>query len=364
MSAQTPEALLVVIAAGGEPQITPETMVAGLTLARRIALAAARAGLASADEPEPGRRRLILLPGNVIPHPQWLRALKEMPLEAETLWLDPALVAVVETDDPKPVLEAAARAASAAEVVAALSGQLKTVEAPANAKGRFAVYTAADLRAAESWLLRGLIKDSEGFMSRHVERRISLAVTRRLVWTAVTPNGMTGVSLAVGLAGAPFFLSAVPEWQVAGALLFLLHSILDGCDGEIARLKFLESSGGAALDFWGDNAVHVAVFGCMALGWSSASGSPWPLFLGVVAVASTLVAAFAVEPHKVAGPTQSVSRSAGARMADALANRDFIYLIIALAAFGRAAWFLVLVAVGTPVFVLLRLWADRRPGSE
>jgi Phosphatidylglycerophosphate synthase len=162
---------------------------------------------------------------------------------------------------------------------------------------------------------------------------------------------MTGVSLAVGLAGAPFFLSAVPEWQVAGALLFLLHSILDGCDGEIARLKFLESSGGAALDFWGDNAVHVSVFGCMALGWSIASGSPWPLFLGVVAVASTLVAAFAVEPHKVdAGPAQSVARSAGARMADALANRDFIYLIIALAAFGRSAWFLVLVAVGTPCF--------------
>lgn len=364
MSAPAPEALFVVIAAGTGPQITPDTMVAGLTIGRRIELAAARAGLAPAGEPEPGRRRLILVPSNVIPHPQWLRALKEMPLEAETLWLDPALVAVVETDDPKPVLEAAARAARAPELVAALSGRLKTVEAPANDKGRFAVSTAADLRASESWLLRGLIKDSEGFMSRHVERRISLAVTRRLVWTALTPNGMTGVSLAVGLAGAPFFLSAVPEWQVAGALLFLLHSILDGCDGEIARLKFLESSGGAALDFWGDNAVHVAVFGCMALGWSITSGSPWPLFLGVVAVASTLVAAFAVEPHKVAGPTQSVSRSAGARMADALANRDFIYLIIALAAFGRAAWFLALVAVGTPVFVLLRLWADRRQGSR
>jgi CDP-L-myo-inositol myo-inositolphosphotransferase len=284
-----------------------------------------------------------------------------MSLEPETVWVDPAMVAVVETDDPEPVLAAAARAASPAELISALSGRLKIVEVPANAKGRFSLHKLADLRAAESWLLRGLIKDSEGFMSRHVERRISLAVTHRLVWTALTPNGMTGVSLAVGLAGAPFFLSAVPEWQVAGALLFLLHSILDGCDGEIARLKFLESSGGAALDFWGDNAVHVSVFGCMALGWSFASGSPWPLFLGVVAVASTLVAAFAVEPHKVdAGPTQSVSRSAGARMADALANRDFIYLIIALAAFGKSAWFLVLVAVGTPVFVLLRLWADRR----
>jgi len=361
--ASPPEAVLVVVEAGAGPNITPDTMVAGLSLGKRIALAAVRAGLSSADEPGSGRRRLVLVPANVIPQVQWLRGLKDMPLESETLWVDPAMVAVVETDDPEPVLLAAAGAASPADLISALSGRFKTIEAAASPKGRFAVRTAADLRTAETWLLRSLIKDSEGFMSRHVERRISLAVTRRLVWTALTPNGMTAVSLAVGLAGAPFFLSHVPEWQVAGALLFLLHSILDGCDGEIARLKFLESSGGAALDFWGDNAVHVAVFSCMALGWSFASGSPWPLFLGVVAVASTLVAAFAVEPHKVTLPTLPAARSAGARMADALANRDFIYLIIALAAFGKSAWFLVLVALGTPAFVLLRLWADRRQGS-
>jgi phosphatidylglycerophosphate synthase len=358
------DTLFAAVDAGPGCGVTRETMVAGLSLGQRLALAGARAYLTPAGESQTGPRRIILVPDNVIPQTQWLRSLREMPLEPETLWVDPAQVAVVETDDPGPVLAAAACAPSPAELISALSGRFKTIEAPANAKGRFAVRTVADLRAAESWLLRGLIKETEGFMSRHVERRISLALTRRLVWTALTPNGMTGVSLAVGLAGAPFFLSAVPEWQVAGALLFLLHSILDGCDGEIARLKFLESSGGASLDFWGDNAVHVAVFGCMALGWSLASGSPWPLFLGVVAVASTLVAAFAEEPHKAARPPRTPGpRSAGARMADALANRDFIYLIIALAAFGRAAWFLVLVALGTPAFVLLRLWADRRQGS-
>ena len=103
-------------------------------------------------------------------------------------------------------------------------------------------------------------------MSRHFERRISLAVTRRLAWTSITPNAMTLVSLAVGLSSAPFFLSARPAWQLLGALIFLTHSILDGCDGELARLKFLESPRGAMLDFWGDNVVHVAVFACMAGG--------------------------------------------------------------------------------------------------
>ena len=123
-----------------------------------------------------------------------------------------------------------------------------------------------------------------------------------------------------------------------GALLFLLHSILDGCDGEIARLKFLESRGGAALDFWGDNTVHVAVFGCMAVGWSLSAHSAWPLVAGSGAPSpARSAAASVVAPHMVSpAATRAPPRSAGARTADALANRDFIYLIVALSAFGKA----------------------------
>ncbi len=344
--------LLVIVSAGASPGITRETMVAGLSLGRRIALAAARAGLATTDSPEPGRRRLILVPHNVIPQPRWLEALAAMPLKPETLWVDPAQVAVVDTGDPKPVLDAAGRM-GAGELLVALRERFTVVEGAADAKGRFPLGSTGDLPAAETWLLRGLIKDTEGFMSRHVERRISLALTRRLVWTSVTPNALTFACLVIGLAGAPFFLSPAPALQLTGALLFLLHSILDGCDGEIARLKFLESPGGAALDFWGDNTVHVAVFGCMAVGWSQWAHSVWPLALGVVAIASTLLAAFIVAPNRRSpGP-----RSAATRATDALANRDFIYLIIALALFGKAGWFIVFVAIGTPVFVLVRLWA-------
>jgi phosphatidylglycerophosphate synthase len=356
------ESLLVVVAAGAAPGITPETMVAGLPLGRRLVLAGARAGLVSAPSSEPGRCRVILVPSNVIPQPRWLRALAAMPLQPETLWVDPAQVAVVDTDDPKPVLDAAGRAESAAECVAALKGRFATIEGTADHTGRFAVRTAGDLRDAESWLLRGLIKDSEGFMSRHVERRISLALTRHLVWTSVTPNAMTLVSLAIGLTAAPFFLSSAHGWQLTGALLFLLHSILDGCDGEIARLKFLESPGGAALDFWGDNSVHVAVFGCMGVGWSLSAHSAWPLAVAALAVACTLAAAFVEASRMVSLSAAPTLRSAGAKTADALANRDFIYLIVALSAFGKAAWFVVFVAIGTPIFVLVRFWADRPRG--
>ncbi len=196
-------------------------------------------------------------------------------------------------------------------------------------------------------------------MSRHVERRISLAITRRLVGTSITPNAMTLVSLAMGLLGAPFFLSSDPLLQVAGSLLFLTHSILDGCDGELARLKFLESPGGARLDFWGDNLVHVAVFACMAIGWSLAVDAAWPLVLGGFAVTGTAAAAVLVSRRSVGAPTASTGR-----LAEAVANRDFIYLIVVLACFGRAHWFLTLVALGTPIFMLLvRSGARRRQAA-
>jgi hypothetical protein len=44
-------------------------------------------------------------------------------------------------------------------------------------------------------------------MSRHFDRRISLAVSRRLANTRVTPDQMTLVATAIGVAAAPFFVS-------------------------------------------------------------------------------------------------------------------------------------------------------------
>ena len=227
----------------------------------------------------------------------------------------------------------------------------------------------ADVPAAERRLLRALVKDTDGFMARHVERPISLAISRHLASTAVTPNQMTLVSMAIGLAGAPFFLSEGWAWQTLGALLFLAHSILDGCDGELARLKFQESRWGGVLDFWSDNIVHIAAFGCMAVGWSWAIGQAWPLLPGAGAVLGNVASAGlvywrAMRKKDDNGPLYtSVSTLPGSsltRVLDALSRRDFIYLVLALGVFGKANWFLLLASLGAPTyFCLLVLLAVR-----
>ena len=371
--------LVIVPAPPGAGAPPPETVIAGLPLVRRIVLAAERAGfervlvhpracgeprllagtaaaLLGSDARMAPRARLVLVPANVLPQARWLRALREMPLDPETLAVDSSLTAVVESAGIGEVLHSAGQATGAEDLITHLSGRLPRVTQAGDPAGRVALGGATGARDALDWLLRSLIKDTEGFMSRHVERRISLAITRRLVGTRVTPNAMTLVSLTIGLFGAPFFLSAEPLQQLLGGLLFLTHSILDGCDGELARLKFQESPTGARLDFWGDNLVHVAVFGCMAVGWSLAAGSLWPLLLGTLAITGTAASAYLVAHRDGAATAAGPS----GRLADAVANRDFIYLVILLACFGRAHWFLVPVVLGTPIFMMLVRWGAGR----
>ncbi len=223
----------------------------------------------------------------------------------------------------------------------------------------------AGRRRLENTLLTRLVKDTEGMMSRLVNRRISLAVTRRLMNRSVTPNRMTWISMGIGLFGALFFLLPGQGAQVTGASLFLLHSILDGCDGELARLKFLESRAGGIFDYWSDNIVHVAVFACIGIGWAIHGGDLWAGLLSLLAVAGTLISAWLVFDHtmrgkKAGGPlytSVSVKRenSTLVRIADLLSRRDFIYLVLLLALFGKVHWFLIMAAAGAPAYTIILL---------
>jgi phosphatidylglycerophosphate synthase len=258
------------------------------------------------------------------------------------------------------VLAAATRSRDVGELLATLRVRFDEAKLDVDETGRFPMTEAADTGPAEAWLLKSLIKQREGFMSRHFERKISLAITRRLAVTRVTPDVMTVVSVAIGLVGAAFFLSSSSAYQLVGALLFLTHSILDGCDGELARLKFMESPHGAVLDFWGDNVVHVGVFACMAVGLSHAQEATWPLALGAIAVVATLGAAASQSRAFMLDTTVGADAAWIARFAEAFSHRDFIYLVIALAAIGRAHVFLILASIGTPIFFVLLLWVGAR----
>jgi phosphatidylglycerophosphate synthase len=360
-------ATLVVVPAEGPDRVPLETVLLGLTLRQRITLTAQRAGFERVvflDEKHPGTTdvpggRVVVIPGAVLPSKKWLMELLQR-----------------SAGGPAPASMGPALILDAAQLPSFLSKQTRGVisqppgnEAPSST-GFFVLQSRFDLPRAEKWLLQGLIRDTEGFMSRHLDRRISLAVSRRLAGTNVTPNQMTLVSVGVGLVGSLFFLRTDPLFETIGALLFLLHSILDGCDGELARLKFMESRRGGVLDFWGDNVIHSAVFACMAIGWRGAVHETWPLALGAAAVVGTILSAGFVFITTMRGPDdgplfRSVVASQDSRLsriADALGRRDFIYLVVLFSLFGKASWFLVLSAIGAPAFFVVLVVVAFAPG--
>ena len=276
--------------------------ILGLSLARRAVLAARRAGLGTvywqgdegsapdgaiavadwaglaAQLQDRPATPLVLVPANLLAETDWLEALAGTRVAAGIWAAVPGRLALIAPASTAEALSALAAGGGASEFAAALQTLTDRFGIPASlpaAIDPLLVAAPGDRRLAERRLLRGLVKDTDGFMARHLERPISLAVSRLLAPTPVTPNQMTLFSVAVGVVGAPFFLSPQPYAQTIGALLLLAHSILDGCDGELARLRFQESRWGGILDFWGDNVVHAVVFACMGIGWSQASGE-WP----------------------------------------------------------------------------------------
>ncbi|MBL6934808.1 MAG: CDP-alcohol phosphatidyltransferase family protein [Alphaproteobacteria bacterium] len=366
--------LLMVLPPGNDGPVGPETELLGMPLARRTVRTAERAGferiITPSDDPAPtmAARRIVVLSGDVLPDQKWLQELLHMPVEPGKMIFEAGTAAVIETTPgQRPFSLHSSSQDEAGHVFATLLGMFDASSCRLGELGeqrRLNLTPETTVSEAVDWLLGGLVKETDGVMARLVSRPISLAITRRIAATRVSANAMTIISILVGLLGAPFFLSSQPALQVTGALLFLAHSILDGCDGELARLRMKESRLGGILDYWGDNLVHVAVFACMGVGWSLESESIWPLWAGFAAVLGTLASAgfvfWRTMRHKESsGPLfTSVAQGPGggfSQVADALARRDFIYLVVLLSAFGKAAWFLALTAVGAPVFFIFLL---------
>ena len=212
-----------------------------------------------------------------------------------------------------------------------------------------------DFRRQTEALIKGSGLSNDSLLDRVVTRKISNALTRLFLMTSLTPNQITLIAMAVGLAGAACFWAGGYAAGVAGAALVLLSAWIDCTDGEVARLKFQESPMGGMLDIWADNVVHAAAFFSMGMGlYFSTENGIYKIF-GTLAVVGTL-ASFALLHSSV---IESKKRAAlnpeeepEASLVDRVANRDFTYFLFALCLAGRLEIFLALTAVGANVFAV------------
>ncbi len=136
-------------------------------------------------------------------------------------------------------------------------------------------------RRAEKILLHSLVPAKDGFVSKYINRKFSLRITKILAATRITPNQVTVVSFLTAAASASCFAAANP---ILGGLLAQLCSIIDGVDGEIARLKFQMSSYGGLFDSILDRYADFIIVIGITYSWYSATNSPAALLAGAAAL--------------------------------------------------------------------------------
>jgi phosphatidylglycerophosphate synthase len=144
--------------------------------------------------------------------------------------------------------------------------------------------TKAERRNATWKHLVSLRKPQSGYFERLYMRPMSMFITWPLANTRVTPNQMSLVTFALGIASAVMVGMPDTRWNVAGAFVHLFMRVVDCVDGELSRLRYQGSKLGAWLDSICDG-ISMAAF-VFAIGYRlDALDSPYAYvgYFGAVA---------------------------------------------------------------------------------
>lgn len=233
----------------------------------------------------------------------------------------------------------------------------------------------ADAREGERRLvaeLRRSTAETDGPIARF-DRALSTRISQRLVLTPLRPNHITTIGTCIGLLAAWCFARGTYASSLLGALLFWAAVILDGCDGEVARLKFQETRYGGLYDVVTDNVVHVAIFAGLGVGFyrdhpeANLALMAGGLVLGfLLCLVATVFCLLRHPPVKNLRPRSRRGRIRQAllRAFEALMNRDFAYLLVLLALFDRLEWFLWSAVFGTYAYAAGLVWIYRWRDAE
>ncbi len=216
------------------------------------------------------------------------------------------------------------------------------------------VDTAEDLRRARSRLRRSLAKEGDGPVSRYLNRPVSTRLSMALSPLRPHPDLVTVLVCLVGFLAA-WLLGA--GHALIGGVLVQVASVLDGVDGEVARLQLRAGPGGALLDGVLDRLVDAAIVAGLAV-WAIDQGVGPELSVGLaVAATAGSMLSMATKDRIVALRLPSPPEHG---LGYLLGGRDGRLLLIAVFAIAsRPALALAAVAATSAISLLLRVVLTR-----
>jgi phosphatidylglycerophosphate synthase len=225
-------------------------------------------------------------------------------------------------------------------------------------------------RKLDGWL----VKPTDGIFAR-ANRTISIPISRRIIPFPITPNMVSLFTLGVSFA-AGAFLALGGYWNMlTGAIFSWFSSVLDGCDGEVARLKLQESAFGCWLETICDNLYYLFIFFGLTIGLVRSSGNRnylvWGGLLLFGATMSFIMTGLQRHQLTSGRPEQYLrewhnkadSRSSNpllylGRHTEFIIRRCFLpYVILFFALFGVMNWFLIGATVGANIVWIVALYS-------
>ena len=211
--------------------------------------------------------------------------------------------------------------------------------------------TKEDLEKAKDFLFDAAnSKSNDGPVSRYLNRPISNRISKQIVNFPVKPNHISLVSFLLSLLAAIIMASAGHLFLVLGALLAQLSSILDGCDGEIARLKNISSKYGGWFDQTLDRYADFLLITGLTFHTYYLHQSIYVFLIGILAIGGSLILSYSAIVYDPA--SKNIQKFRMGRDV-----RIFIILIGSIANFPYVT--LVFLAILMNIEVLRRLWVLR-----
>ncbi len=169
---------------------------------------------------------------------------------------------------------------------------LRVVQKPA-ASNTFLVRRPRERIVAEKFLAESIRLSTAGPIARYINKRISLPISIILSRLWISPNGITAFNIVIGLFSGVFAADGHRyDVILLGAVLFQIASVVDGCDGEVAKLTFRCSKFGQYIDSVSDNLSLGSFFTGLIAGYWRHTHSHVAFITGALLLATTAITFF------------------------------------------------------------------------
>lgn len=218
-----------------------------------------------------------------------------------------------------------------------------------------------DLRQAQKRLFAHLVEPkNEGPVSKYINRRVSNLITKALLKTPLTPNQISLASFFLALFAGVLLTSSSYAMILLGALVVQLSSIIDGVDGEIARIKLSTSSFGAWFDTLLDRYADAAIVTGATIGVYTQQPSLLIIVIGFLALLGSVLSSYSSHTFQTAfGKSFSSLRTRGNRLRIPSGRDVRLFIIFICGILNLVLPGLLLIALLTHFAIFLRLLAFR-----